>query len=269
MLRLLVRHAVRGLSSLPPVSHTLQCSVCGNLNDATQANQLGHIVCGGCAVTLAYAFGAQARQRMGSHRLCFMVLSANYSSHVPAAWFKLTICSLFCAACRLNVPCPPPAAAPVQSVKCSVCGFVTPATEQSSGSLAGQQARPPMPVPLQQAGGADAPQQAGTQQASTATGNKPNSSTVLVVNPGDEGGNDVSAVTEPLMRLTRGLFEGFMPSLIVGCVGMLLRTVHCAATCRGQTCRLAFLAVANECCLIASTASKCVRPAACTFAAAE
>lgn len=113
----------------------VQCSVCGNLNDATQANQLGHIVCGGCAVTLAYAFGAQ-------------------------------------------------------SVKCSVCGFVTPATEQSSGSLAGQQARPPMPVPLQQAGGADAPQQAGTQQASTATGNKPNSSTVLVVNPGDEGGND-------------------------------------------------------------------------------
>ena len=25
----------------------VQCSVCGNLNDATQSNQLGHVVCGG------------------------------------------------------------------------------------------------------------------------------------------------------------------------------------------------------------------------------
>ena len=39
----------------------VQCSVCGNLNDASQANQLGHIVCGGCQVTLAYAYGAQVR----------------------------------------------------------------------------------------------------------------------------------------------------------------------------------------------------------------
>ncbi|KAL4446320.1 hypothetical protein ABPG77_003127 [Micractinium sp. CCAP 211/92] len=122
----------------------VQCSVCGNLNDATQANQLGHIVCGGCAVTLAYAFGAQ-------------------------------------------------------SVKCSVCGFVTPATEQSCTTLAAQQARPPMPGQLQQAGSPDAQQQAATQQASSVAGSKPNSTTVLVVNPGDEGGNDVSAPAAPSM----------------------------------------------------------------------
>ena len=42
----------------PPVFQ-VQCSVCGNLNDASQANQLGHVVCGGCQVTLAYAYGAQ------------------------------------------------------------------------------------------------------------------------------------------------------------------------------------------------------------------
>lgn len=38
----------------------VQCSLCGTLNDAQQSNQLGHIVCGGCQVTLMYAHGAQS-----------------------------------------------------------------------------------------------------------------------------------------------------------------------------------------------------------------
>jgi LSD1 subclass zinc finger protein len=38
----------------------VQCSLCGTLNDAAQANQLGHVMCGGCQITLMYAFGAQS-----------------------------------------------------------------------------------------------------------------------------------------------------------------------------------------------------------------
>jgi len=38
----------------------VQCSLCGTLNDAQQANQLGHVVCGGCQITLMYAHGAQS-----------------------------------------------------------------------------------------------------------------------------------------------------------------------------------------------------------------
>jgi len=38
----------------------VQCSLCQTLNDAQQANQLGHVVCGGCQITLMYAFGAQS-----------------------------------------------------------------------------------------------------------------------------------------------------------------------------------------------------------------
>ena len=38
----------------------VQCSVCSTLNDAQQANQLGHVVCGGCQITLMYSFGAQS-----------------------------------------------------------------------------------------------------------------------------------------------------------------------------------------------------------------
>jgi LSD1 subclass zinc finger protein len=44
----------------PRGAGAVQCSVCGNISDASQANQLGHIVCGGCHVTLAYAYGAQS-----------------------------------------------------------------------------------------------------------------------------------------------------------------------------------------------------------------
>lgn len=38
----------------------VQCSLCGTLNDAQQANQLGHVACGGCHTTLMYAYGAQS-----------------------------------------------------------------------------------------------------------------------------------------------------------------------------------------------------------------
>lgn len=38
----------------------VQCSVCHTLNDASQSNQLGHLVCGGCQITLMYAYGAQS-----------------------------------------------------------------------------------------------------------------------------------------------------------------------------------------------------------------
>lgn len=36
----------------------VQCSLCGTMNDAQQANQLGHVMCSGCHVTLMYAYGA-------------------------------------------------------------------------------------------------------------------------------------------------------------------------------------------------------------------
>ncbi len=38
----------------------MQCSLCGTMNDAQQANQLGHVMCNGCQVTLMYAYGAQS-----------------------------------------------------------------------------------------------------------------------------------------------------------------------------------------------------------------
>lgn len=44
----------------PRGAGAVQCSVCGNISDASQANQLGHIVCGGCHITLAFAYGAQS-----------------------------------------------------------------------------------------------------------------------------------------------------------------------------------------------------------------
>jgi LSD1 subclass zinc finger protein len=38
----------------------VQCSLCRTLNDAQQANQLGHVVCEGCQITLMYAYGARS-----------------------------------------------------------------------------------------------------------------------------------------------------------------------------------------------------------------
>jgi LSD1 subclass zinc finger protein len=38
----------------------VQCQLCRTLNDASQSNQLGHIVCLGCHITLMYAYGAQS-----------------------------------------------------------------------------------------------------------------------------------------------------------------------------------------------------------------
>lgn len=38
----------------------VQCSLCGTMNDAQQANQLGHVLCSGCQVTLMYAYGARS-----------------------------------------------------------------------------------------------------------------------------------------------------------------------------------------------------------------
>lgn len=42
----------------PRGARHVQCSLCNTLNDASQANQLGHVVCGGCSITLMYAYGA-------------------------------------------------------------------------------------------------------------------------------------------------------------------------------------------------------------------
>ena len=50
----------RTLLMYPRGAQQVQCSLCGNLNDATQSNQLGHIVCVGCQMTLMYAHGAQS-----------------------------------------------------------------------------------------------------------------------------------------------------------------------------------------------------------------
>lgn len=44
----------------PRGARHVQCSLCNTLNDAYQANQLGHIVCSGCTITLMYAYGASS-----------------------------------------------------------------------------------------------------------------------------------------------------------------------------------------------------------------
>ena len=44
----------------PRGARHVQCSLCNTLNDAYQANQLGHVVCSGCAITLMYAYGASS-----------------------------------------------------------------------------------------------------------------------------------------------------------------------------------------------------------------
>jgi len=44
----------------PRGARHVQCSLCNTLNDAHQANQLGHIVCSGCSITLMYAYGASS-----------------------------------------------------------------------------------------------------------------------------------------------------------------------------------------------------------------
>lgn len=44
----------------PRGAQQVQCSLCGTLNDAQHANQLGHVVCNGCQITLMYAYGAQS-----------------------------------------------------------------------------------------------------------------------------------------------------------------------------------------------------------------
>eukprot|EP00210_Caulerpa_lentillifera_P003027 g2890.t1 len=44
----------------PRGASTVQCSICQTLNPANQANQVAHIVCEGCRITLMYAYGAQS-----------------------------------------------------------------------------------------------------------------------------------------------------------------------------------------------------------------
>lgn len=44
----------------PRGARHVQCSLCNTLNDAYQANQLGHVVCSGCSITLMYAYGASS-----------------------------------------------------------------------------------------------------------------------------------------------------------------------------------------------------------------
>ncbi len=44
----------------PRGARHVQCSLCNTLNDAHQTNQLGHIVCSGCSITLMYAYGASS-----------------------------------------------------------------------------------------------------------------------------------------------------------------------------------------------------------------
>eukprot|EP00884_Botryococcus_braunii_P023328 jgi/Botrbrau1/967/Bobra.114_1s0010.1 len=38
----------------------VQCGACHHINDAAQANRVGHLVCGCCNITLMYAHGAQS-----------------------------------------------------------------------------------------------------------------------------------------------------------------------------------------------------------------
>lgn len=44
----------------PRGARQVQCSLCGTLNDAQQANQVGHITCGSCQLVLVYSFGARS-----------------------------------------------------------------------------------------------------------------------------------------------------------------------------------------------------------------
>ncbi|KAI3432609.1 hypothetical protein D9Q98_004156 [Chlorella vulgaris] len=65
----------------PRGASAVQCSVCGNISDASQANQLSHVVCGGCQVTLAYANGAQSVKCA----VCNFVTPATSPSGISAA----------------------------------------------------------------------------------------------------------------------------------------------------------------------------------------
>jgi len=53
-------NSCRTVLMYPRGAMQVQCSMCQTLNDAQQANQLGHVVCDGCQITLMYAFGAQS-----------------------------------------------------------------------------------------------------------------------------------------------------------------------------------------------------------------
>lgn len=44
----------------PRGASQVQCSVCGTITCAMQANAVGHVVCGSCNVTLMYSYGAQS-----------------------------------------------------------------------------------------------------------------------------------------------------------------------------------------------------------------
>lgn len=52
--------ACRCQLAYPRGARHVQCSICNTLNDAHQANQLGHVVCSGCSITLMYAYGASS-----------------------------------------------------------------------------------------------------------------------------------------------------------------------------------------------------------------
>ena len=172
--------------------------MCGNLNDASQANQLGHVVCGGCQVTLAYAYGAQvrcARCALGMLRAAQAVVA-----RVPGNGL-LRNCSRqaaprLCQCSPTNEPPLPlllPPTNTLQAVKCAVCSFITPVGSGGGGGggagagSAGQQA------PGGGGGGGGAAQ----PQASVAASSKPPSTTVLVENPGalDEAGNEVPSLS--------------------------------------------------------------------------
>ena len=145
----------------------VQCSVCGNLNDATQANQLGHVVCGGCHVTLAYAFGAQSVSGL------FLESGGGGSQLLPACQAEKHGNAAVCAGWPGLYPAPPFLLNGLQ-VKCSVCEYVTP--------VASAAARPQQQQQPQQQLGAQGGQQ---HQQSAATSNKPppTTTTVLVENP--------------------------------------------------------------------------------------
>ena len=60
ILLLYYSNSCRTVLMYPRGALQVQCSLCQTLNDAQQANQLGHVVCGGCQITLMYAYGAQS-----------------------------------------------------------------------------------------------------------------------------------------------------------------------------------------------------------------
>ena len=152
----------------PRGAGAVQCSVCGNISDASQANQLGHVVCGGCQVTLAHAYGAQSVKCAGERGVWL-----ERRPRLPS----------------LSAPLP---RAPTPSrlrMPSAVCNFVTPVTALAHAGTTPTAQHAQQPIEQQQPQGQPQQQPQGQPQQQA-------QATVLVENPAtqDAQGNEVQNV---------------------------------------------------------------------------